>query len=181
MTLQTLKFITPVVYRVSERDENFYQETSFKSTWICLTKRVKLRQRINCVFFFCFYNLFYVVKERESVHVLPCPPVLAPVSVAALFRCHTQPTQAQSSLQLLALAPLFLGYCTAAETADKTHHSRHQCHFLQQVILPLSSTVRWQPFKPNLISNSVKRTLAYVLCLNYKVVSYTTMRQCFLF
>lgn len=85
----------------------------------------------------CFFNnLFYVVKERESVYVLPCLPVPAPVSVAALFRCHTQPTQAQSSLQLLALAPLSLGYCTAAEKADKTHYSCHQCHFLQQVILP---------------------------------------------
>lgn len=39
----------------------------------------------------------------------------------------------------------------------------------------------WQAFKPNLISNSVKRTLGYVLCLNYQVVTYTTMKQYFLF
>lgn len=134
-------------------------------------------QGINCF----IANLFLVVKERESVLVLPCLPAPAPVSTAALLRCRTRPTRAQSSLQPLASAPLSLGYCTAAEKADETHHSHHQRRFLPTSHTAVPSTVCGRHLRPNLISNSVKRTLAHVLCLDYQVVSYTTTRQCVLF
>lgn len=112
-------------------------------------------------------------------------PVPATVSAAPLFRCRTRPTQARSSPRPLALAPLSLGYCTTAEKKKKT--SRQNTSVTPPVSFsPSKSYCRsqhslWQAFKPNSISNSVKGTLAHVLCLNYQVVSYTTMRQCFLF
>lgn len=125
-------------------------------------------------------NLFYVVKRTESFPALLRLPVPAAASAAPLFRCRTQPTQARSSPRPLAWAPLSSGYCTAAVEEKGCRQntsvtapvplspSESYCH---------SQHSLWQPFKPNLISNSVKRTLDDVLCLDCQMVSYTTMRQ----
>lgn len=120
--------------------------------------------------------------KRESVSAPLCPPVPGPVSVTALSRCRIRPTQARSSPPPLALAPWSSGYCTAVErAADKTHHITPPVPRSPNKSYCRSQHCLWQAFEPNLISNSVKRTLAHVLCLNYQAVSYTTMRQCFFF
>lgn len=127
--------------------------------------------------FFYIVNLFCVVKRRESFPVLLRLPVPAAASAAPLFRCRTRPTQARSSPRPLAWAPLSSGYCTAAGGGRQNTSvtaivplspSESYCH---------SQHSLWQPFKPNLISNCVKRTLDHVLCLDYQMVSNTTMRQ----
>lgn len=40
--------------------------------------------------------LFHVVRQRECVLALACPPVPEPASAAVLSRCHILPTQARS-------------------------------------------------------------------------------------
>lgn len=139
---QTLKFITQVVYWVGERERHSRNHSRVEEMSICLIKWANLKDTENklCVCLF-FVNLFYVVKERESAFVSLRLPVPAAVSVALLFRCHTQPTQARSSLRPLALAPLSWGYCTAAEKADKTHHSHLQRHFLPTSHIAIPSTI----------------------------------------
>lgn len=133
---------------------------------------------------FFFVHLFYVVKKRDSFWTalaLLCLPLPAPVSAAALSRCRIRPTRARSSPRPSAWAPWSLGYCTAAGKSRQNTSLTRPVPLSSHKSFCHSQHCLWQAFGPNLISNSVKRTLAHVSCLNYQVVSYTITRQCFLF
>lgn len=173
----TLKFITLVICWVGERGKILHEKnhSRVEEMPICFTKRGKPERPrgLFCSPFLCCEGVCCVAVSSCSCHRLSSS------FISLSYSTH--------SGTILAAAVSFGSFVFGLLHYSRGKKSRQNTSLTPPVPFSPSKSYRrsqhslWQAFKPNSISNSVKGTLAHVLCLNYQVVSYTTMRQCFLF